>query len=101
MTGCDQISQWRFPNTLKQCPIRDCRKKFQLRTNAIAHFKKNHAKKSVFCRLCDKPLEFRDMHHFEQHYRNFHPMAALPFDFDMHKEISESHESHRVRFKYL
>lgn len=44
LSGCGRITYWRFPTTLTGCPILRCRdKKFKSRSDAINHYREQHA----------------------------------------------------------
>lgn len=90
LRGCGQISQWRFPQT-KRCPVRGCAMEYTSRPNAIAHYKSQHAEKSIYCGLCDRPYVMKHAHHFIQHFRSQHTNAAMPYHFNA-KQHSFSYE---------
>lgn len=97
LRGCDQISQWRFPHGLKRCPVRGCAEEYTTRPNAIAHYKSEHAKKSIYCNLCDRPYVMKHAHHFIQHFRSKHINAAMPYHFKI-REWSRGHEVRKIQF---
>lgn len=77
LSGCDEISEWRFPQ-MSQCPLYSCNKDLGVRSLAISHFKYRHAKNSVFCSECDKPIGAKSLHTYFTHYTKRHPNAKLP-----------------------
>lgn len=82
LRGCGQKTQWRFPPNFNQCPVKRCGEKFETRSEAIIHYKKQHAKTSIFCFICDKPLAAQSWNNFQIHYQHLHPAVKLPKIFD-------------------
>lgn len=69
---------WRFPDTTR-CPFRSCNRYFGTRKKAIKHYRENHAKYAVLCKLCNYPIMLHTAtHHFEGHYARKHPNVAPP-----------------------
>lgn len=77
LTGCGQSTSFRFPNTTR-CPIYNCSVDSGYRSRAIAHYKRKHAKDSIFCEECQKPVSAKSLHTFLKHYNEIHPNAELP-----------------------
>lgn len=80
LSGCRQVTQWRFPNT-KSCPVISCRVLFGIRSDAIRHYKKRHAQTSILCPACKRPIVAQFPNQFLKHFTNIHPNTAIPFDF--------------------
>lgn len=77
LTGCGQITQWRFPQTTR-CPLRNCRADPGFRSLTIDHYRKRHAKNFTLCALCDKPVSAKQIWSVILHYRTKHPNDQLP-----------------------
>lgn len=77
LKGCDQITFWRFPQTTS-CPAHLCKFDNGLRSLAINHFRRKHAKDHIFCDLCDKAVGAKCLDTFLKHYEVVHPNAELP-----------------------
>lgn len=80
LTGCGQITLWKFPKSISHCPVKNCVSFFESRSDAIAHYKTKHATKSILCSDCKKPLLIRDMSDLNWHYYRQHPNVKNPFD---------------------
>lgn len=77
LSGCGQSTFFRFPNTTR-CPIYNCPVDSGFRSRAIAHYKRKHAKDSIFCEECKKPVGAKCLNTFHTHYTEYHPNAELP-----------------------
>lgn len=102
LNGCGYITQWRFPRDLKQCPTRFCRKVFESRSSAIAHYQETHSH-SILCEICNKPIALNGGHspsNFIDHHRRMHPNTKNPYDFGNYIENVEmtEHDSSEVYF---
>lgn len=95
LTGCDQITQWRFPKDLKKCPVQNCTLQFKTRSTAIVHYKKQHAMDAVLCSICDKPISTKHRETFTKHYSRMHP-NVVPFEFE---ELSRPDRIHKPQVK--
>lgn len=82
LNGCGQITQWRFPKGMERCPLISCQELFDDRSEAIDHYKMQHAKKSILCYVCDIPIYTYSSKDFEAHFRRMHPDAEIPFQFN-------------------
>lgn len=78
LSGLGQSTQWRFPQGMTRCPVYNCRREYGVRSLAIAHYIRWHAKNSVFCIECSKPVAAKEVGTFIMHYSKFHPNAELP-----------------------
>lgn len=78
LRGCDQITHWQFPPDTTRCPIRSCQKEFGVRFLAISHFKAQHAKKSVYCSICERPIPAKTKPSLVSHYTKFHEDDTWP-----------------------
>lgn len=78
LNGLGQSTQWRFPQDMTCCPVRGCQREYGVRSLAIAHYIHRHAKNSVFCIECDKPVSAKSPSTFIMHYSKFHPDIELP-----------------------
>lgn len=52
------------------------------RSSAIQHYREEHAMKSIFCYLCEKPILAHLSTDFEQHFHEMHPNSQMEFCFD-------------------
>lgn len=80
LNGCGQVTKWRFSKNLKQCPVNGCNLKFATRQEAIAHYKMTHAKNSIYCAICAKPICSSKPGQFRIHYGRMHPNEKVPFN---------------------
>ncbi|XP_055297156.1 uncharacterized protein LOC129565878 [Sitodiplosis mosellana] len=78
--GCGKTTHWRFPRDIKHCPVHTCRIQFGIRYDAINHYKKRHAKHSILCPICVKPICSQKPNEFVRHYRKVHPYQLLPYN---------------------
>lgn len=76
---------WQFPESTR-CPVKNCRKQFGIRSDAIVHYKRRHAEKSTLCPACNTPKLVRRFSDMSHHYKNVHPNLPLPSYF---KKLSE------------
>lgn len=58
-----------------------CKKTFDERSLAIAHYKAEHSVGSIYCYLCAKPLRISNKTDLTRHYDYKHPKVELPFNF--------------------
>lgn len=80
--ACGQITHFQFPKTTKQCPVANCRLKFEKRSDCIAHYKDLHAQGSILCPICKKPIRAHRPLNFRAHYERIHPNQQVPYDFE-------------------
>lgn len=82
LSGLDRTTFWKFPQQ-NFCPHPYCQKDFENRSEAIGHFKSEHAKYAILCSVCEpqKPIYTYSRVGFKAHYRNHHPNAEIPFGF--------------------
>lgn len=78
LRGGGQITQWKFPENIKNCPIHNCDTRFAVRSDAIEHFKQQHTGQSIYCSICDKPIATSGLFGFKMHYFQVHPNEELP-----------------------
>lgn len=95
LRGCDRITQWKFPENLTNCPVRRCVNQFHSRSRAIKHYKQQHADRSIFCPLCEKPICLNTQKYFIEHFRKAHPHKKIPYNFE--DENSETSLTEEVR----
>lgn len=77
------ITKWHVPADLLKCPVFHCKKLFETRSNFICHFMDEHAKGSIFCEPCNKPLRVgSNKQHYIRHYKKVHPTEKIPFALD-------------------
>lgn len=69
---------WQFPQRTRKCAWRQCTKLFDKRSDAIDHFKINHAKRSTLCPICKVPVQMRCFGDINYHYKRKHPNVELP-----------------------
>lgn len=77
LSGCGQITTFRFPNTTR-CPAYNCKVDSGFRARAIAHYKRKHAKDHIFCDECQRPVGVKCVDFLLTHYTVNHPNAELP-----------------------
>lgn len=80
LSTSDQVSHWRFPQNTSQCPVKSCQEEFDSRSDAIAHYKHEHADKAIFCPPCNKPIAVRRLAQFLTHFHKKHPFKKNPYD---------------------
>lgn len=100
LSGVGYITQWRFPVHSNECPLKSCREKFGLRSDAIAHYKRQHAMNAIHCAICDRPISTGKLRwNFIQHYKIMHPGVKMPFDFEkwINKDQMPTPEPNDVR----
>lgn len=106
LSGCGQITQWRFPKT-KRCPVLKCSSSFETRLAAMNHYKKKHARNAIFCHLCNKPIGTSTFKALTLHFRKRHPGKRIPFKFHKNrpdgrptrtKEVFSLHIIERTKF---
>lgn len=66
LRGRGNISKWLFPNTT-QCPVMNCRLKFNSRSAAIAHYRSKHAGHYMMCTTCKKPISVANNSNWKVH----------------------------------
>lgn len=96
LTGAGQITQWKFPEKTKTCPVKSCLKHFGVHSDVVDHYRKRHFKDYIYCSLCDKPVSVRLFGDFNGHYLKMHPEAPLPNDFDGTSDHVQTESSHQV-----
>lgn len=72
------ITQFKFSET-NECPVRNCGI-FDSRSDAIAHYKQQHAEYAIFCEQCNRPFSIRSLEQFRDHYQKLHPDQKIPLD---------------------
>lgn len=91
ISGLNWITEWKFPKNLTQCPVHRCNQdlgcnnQLEIRSAAISHFKERHAKRAVFCFICEKLIICWFKSSFDRHYRRIHPNKKIPFNFMEYK----------------
>lgn len=79
LSGCGQVTYWRFPTNMTRCPLLSCQETYPTRSATMNHFKIFHAKNAILCHLCDKPIFTYSFEGFNEHFRRFHATEPLPF----------------------
>lgn len=89
LTGLDRITYWKFPQ-INCCPKPSCQKEFENRCETIKHFSSEHSDQSILCSVCvpQQPIYTCSIYGFKLHYRQNHPNAKIPYDFD---ETNDDH----------
>lgn len=82
-------THWRWPKHRKRCPVAKCCLEFVKRSDAIEHYSTLHAKGSVFCSPCNKPLRISCRRDFQLHHATFHPNEINPFDLKREKHTKQ------------
>lgn len=87
LRGSGITTHWKFPSKQTNCPVQRCRKlSFDSRSAVIQHYKREHAKISIFCVICEKPIISPSKQKFKLHYKRCHPKVE-PFDFVANKKL--------------
>lgn len=94
LSGCGIRVTWQFPPRIKRCPWKNCLKGFGVRSDAIVHFKRNHAERSTLCHICNKPILMRRFGDINHHYRRRHPNVNLPSYLDKSSKKKETDDKH-------
>lgn len=76
-----------FRMTSKQCPVSNCRLKFERKSEAIAHYTDLHSKGSLYCPLCSKPIRIQSLSHIKIHFERAHPYEKVPFDLGINSKV--------------
>lgn len=76
LSGCGLRFKWQFPQTT-WCPVKNCRRQFGVRSDAIVHYKKFHAERSTLCPICKEPKVMRKISDMVFHYKKVHPNDNL------------------------
>lgn len=93
LTYSDVTTHWRFPKFVTKCPILSCSMQFHNRSNVIAHYKEYHAKGSILCPICDKPIRVgKCRFNFKKHYRRMHPFQQIPHNTSNGSDEAEGSE---------
>lgn len=71
--------KWQFPKDMKFCPECGPGGVELIRPELIAHFKKNHARYTTMCQLCNQTISIQsDPNNFIKHYKEMHPNIEPP-----------------------
>lgn len=81
LCGLGKVTNWKFPN-INYCPHPSCQEEFANRAEAINHFRLMHSQCVILCPDCGKPIFTYSVDGFKEHYRNSHPDAQIPYDFN-------------------
>lgn len=93
LSGCNQISQWKFPPKRTHCPVQKCRAQFETIKQTILHYKTVHAEHGVLCPLCNKPIIAKLTVTYKRHFMSVHPGEKFPLDeIDELEEIDDAGE---------
>lgn len=80
--GLGKTTNWTFPPEINYCPHPSCQEEFENRAEAINHFRSMHSQSVILCSECSKPIFTYSIDGFKEHYRNSHPDAKIPYDFN-------------------
>lgn len=75
-------TEWTFPSDQSNCPVRNCGKAFDSRSDAIIHYKRTHSQKAILCELCNKPISVGACNTFIIHWQRAHPFKKMPYGLD-------------------
>lgn len=92
---------WQYPKNITYCTNRSCGCTFDNRSDAINHYKEQHADQFILCSVCTKPVAARS---FIKHYKNIHPHNEIPADDIEMSKISMkagSHDQEVYQFQML
>lgn len=78
LSACGLRFEWPFKWNSKKCPVKNCYDYFGKRADAIAHYRKTHATRSVLCPICKRPILIRKLSDFHHHYKKVHPGKTVP-----------------------
>lgn len=80
---CGITTKWRYPENVRECVVLNCHEKFRSKSDAMAHFRQNHAIGSILCSICDRPIRSsKGLNDFRKHYAYKHPNHSMPFDYE-------------------
>lgn len=89
LEACGFTSKWQFPLNQTKCPVQRCEKEFETRASAIVHYKQQHAKGSILCELCNKPLIINNSFgSYLLHHKRLHLYQPIPYKFNDDMESS-------------
>lgn len=72
-------AKWQFPKDMEFCPECGPGGVDLVRSELIAHFKKNHARYTIMCQLCNHTISIqKDPNNFIKHYKEVHPDIEPP-----------------------
>lgn len=75
-------TKWRYPKNLRHCIVHNCHERFRSKSDAMAHFRGNHAIGSILCSICDRPIRSsKGPNDFRRHFAHKHPNHTIPFNF--------------------
>ncbi|XP_031628317.1 uncharacterized protein LOC116344075 isoform X2 [Contarinia nasturtii] len=86
LNGCGNKTKWHYPENITHCVVSGCKLTFKSRAQAIAHYKEQHAYKSILCPICIKPIVSRNQKFFIRHYERVHPTEKIPYFHDKAKQ---------------
>lgn len=81
LRGQGIITKWRFPPNITQCPVRRCYASYASRSDAMAHYKEKHARFSILCPICVKPIITHSAKDYYSHHLSIHPNDEMSYDF--------------------
>lgn len=90
--GCSQTTYWRFPENMTLCPVSSCNETFEVRSEAIKHFRESHAQHSIHCSICEKVITTYSFEGYMAHFYNFHPDEIAPLNLNEQSRNTDSNE---------
>lgn len=91
LTGCDKVTRWKFPQHTIICPVEKCSKQFAVRSDAIAHYKSQHAHEAILCPICKIPIFATLTIFYKIHFMKAHPNMKFPLD-DLGEDENEDEQ---------
>lgn len=82
LTGCGITTKWKIPLNMERCPVLRCGAVFKVRSDLINHYKFQHAKGSILCEICIKPIRAERTIDFTEHFKRRHPSSKIPYNLD-------------------
>lgn len=107
LRGCGIQTMWRFPEHLTSCPVLRCNFTTDSHSKLINHYKAKHAKHSILCDVCNKPIMAKQKHHFKRHFWRIHPNIKVSYGLGNEmatkiktQPVMQLPENKKVRCKY-
>lgn len=82
LEGAGVVTYWQFPPEQTRCPVWKCEIELNSRSDALIHYKRQHATSAILCELCDRPVAAHSANTFIAHYQRTHPFKKVPYNLD-------------------
>lgn len=102
LSGSGYKTQWQMPSNQTRCPVVGCKYPlFVNRKSLISHYKNAHARRSIYCYICEKPIVSPSECKYDDHYRRVHPNVSEPFDFEANKKLPKIPQRKKVMLSFI